>query len=337
MRMERRSASARLDHRRAGPRERACRVNRSSDELERRSAGSSSAEACLPSSALRPSYEQSVMAAVLAAGEGAVASHFTAARLWGFPDVLADVGIEVTTDRPDQRRLRGVRTHRTNSSSSVEHTTRHGIPITTVARTLVDCTCLMSVWQLARALDRALREHQTTLRAVRTCVSGLRPAPGRRPTVDPGPARPAAPGLPARRQRLRSPAHANDRRRRTARTGAPPSCRRRGRRYVIDLAYVTEARHRVRRLRDPQHAHRLRWRPPPSEPARCRRVDIVRVTSEMSDPEVVRISHPRRLVQSRRHATTTAPTQRGATSVETRATRAAGRRASSQGQFHWKW
>ena len=129
------------------------------------------------------SYEQSVMAAVLAAGDGAVASHFTAARLWGFPDVRSDVGVEVTTDRPDQRRLRGVRTHRTTTFLSIEHTTLHHIPVATVARTLVDCTCLMSIGQLGRALDRALRNDQTSLRAVRTCVSGLRPAPGRRPTL----------------------------------------------------------------------------------------------------------------------------------------------------------
>lgn len=129
------------------------------------------------------SYEQAAMAAVLAAGDGAVASHFTAALLWEFPDVLRDVGIEITTDRPDQRRLRGVRTHRTTKFLSVEHTTLRGVPITTVARTLVDCTCLMSIGQLARAMDRALRRNETTLRAIRTCVSGLRPAPGRRPTV----------------------------------------------------------------------------------------------------------------------------------------------------------
>jgi very-short-patch-repair endonuclease len=129
------------------------------------------------------SWEQAVMAAVLAAGEGAVASHLTAALLWGFPDVLRDVGIEVTTDRSDQRRMRGVRTHRTVKFLSCEHTTQRGIPVTTVARTLVDCSVLLSFGQLARAMDDGLRRGTTTLRAIRTCVSGLRPAPGRRPSV----------------------------------------------------------------------------------------------------------------------------------------------------------
>jgi very-short-patch-repair endonuclease len=128
-------------------------------------------------------WEQAVMAGVLAAGSGAVASHFCAALLWAFPDVLRDVGIEITTDRPDQRRLRGVRTHRTVKFLSGEHTVLRGIPVTTVARTLVDCSCLMSPIQLARAMDAALRKHETTLPAIRTCVSGLPPAPGRRPSV----------------------------------------------------------------------------------------------------------------------------------------------------------
>ena len=35
---------------------------------------------------VQPSWEQAVLAAVLAAGEGAVASHFTAGALWGLPN-----------------------------------------------------------------------------------------------------------------------------------------------------------------------------------------------------------------------------------------------------------
>ncbi|MGZ8765936.1 MAG: hypothetical protein ACXW2C_09630, partial [Acidimicrobiia bacterium] len=74
-----------------------------------------------------PSWEQSVLAAVLAVGEGAVASHSTA--LWGLPNI-GRVYLEVSTARPDQRRLRGVLTHRTTTFLTAEHTVRAGIAVT---------------------------------------------------------------------------------------------------------------------------------------------------------------------------------------------------------------
>jgi very-short-patch-repair endonuclease len=128
------------------------------------------------------SWERTVMAALLAAGDGAAASHFTAAALWEFPHVLREE-IELTTDRPDQKRLRGVTTHRTVAFLECEHTVHQGLPVTTVARTLVDLSARLSRFQLAQAFDKALRQGTTSLRAVRRCVGGLKPCPGRRPTV----------------------------------------------------------------------------------------------------------------------------------------------------------
>lgn len=127
-------------------------------------------------------WEQAVLAAVLASGLDSVASHMTAAAIWGFPDVGRE-GVEISTSRPDQRRTRGVTTHRTVAFLAYEHTSRHGIPVTSLARTLVDLSARLSRVQLSRALDQGLRRNQTTLRAVRVWVSGLRPAPGRRPLV----------------------------------------------------------------------------------------------------------------------------------------------------------
>jgi very-short-patch-repair endonuclease len=126
------------------------------------------------------SWEQSVMAAVLAAGDGAVASHLTAGALWGLPNVGREC-LEVTTDRPDQRRLRGVLTHRTVAFLAAEHTVRAGIPVTSVARTLVDSSGRLSVAQLGVATDDALRRSILHLADLRRCSEGLRPAPGRHP------------------------------------------------------------------------------------------------------------------------------------------------------------
>jgi hypothetical protein len=127
-----------------------------------------------------PTWEQSVMAAVLAAGEGAVASHSTAGALWGLPKFDRDQ-LEVSTDRPDQRRLVGVLTHRTTSFLAAEHTVRLGIPITSVARTLLDASGRLSVGELGTATDDALRRKILSLEELRLCAVALRAAPGRHP------------------------------------------------------------------------------------------------------------------------------------------------------------
>src|SRR5438270_1488886 len=83
-------------------------------------------------------YEQSVLGAVLAAGEPAWASHRTAAKLRHLL-VPPPEAIDVLT-LPDRRvRLDGVDHHR-NKLIVVDDVTFVGpIPVTSVARTLVDC------------------------------------------------------------------------------------------------------------------------------------------------------------------------------------------------------
>jgi very-short-patch-repair endonuclease len=125
-------------------------------------------------------WHQAVMAAVLAAGAGAVASHSTAAVLWGLPGVERDT-TEVSTARPDRRRLAGVRSHRTLAFLDCEHTTRHRIPVTTVARTIVDLSGRFSVPRLGRMTDHGLRKGTLRIGDLRRCVAALAPAPGRHP------------------------------------------------------------------------------------------------------------------------------------------------------------
>ncbi len=126
------------------------------------------------------SYEQAVLAAVLAAGSHAVASHATAAILWELPFVEA-LAVELTTPRPHWARMPGVRAHRTVAFLRCEHTVHRRIPVTSVARTLVDLSGSLSVPQLGRMTDRALREGKLHLDDLRKCNAGLPPAPGRRP------------------------------------------------------------------------------------------------------------------------------------------------------------
>jgi hypothetical protein len=125
-------------------------------------------------------WEQSVLGAVLASGPGAVASHETAAVLHDLPIVERGV-IEVSTPRPRRARHSGVRVHRTIAFLELEHTTRRAIPVTTVARTLVDLSGRFAVSQLGRMTDHALRKSKLRLDDLRRCVAALPPAPGRRP------------------------------------------------------------------------------------------------------------------------------------------------------------
>lgn len=92
------------------------------------------------------------MAAVLAAGPGAALSHRSAAELHRMLDARGGV-IHVTTSR--QRRAgRGVRVHR-SSVASDECEVIDGIPVTSVARTLLDLAGTERPAALKRAFDEA--------------------------------------------------------------------------------------------------------------------------------------------------------------------------------------
>jgi len=93
-----------------------------------------------------------VIAAVLACGPDAVASHSAAAALWGVRDALPSV-IDVTAPRTLAGR-RGIRVHRADLPPD-ERTTEAGIPTTTPARTLLDLAATSDRHELARALERA--------------------------------------------------------------------------------------------------------------------------------------------------------------------------------------
>jgi very-short-patch-repair endonuclease len=128
------------------------------------------------------SWEQAALAAVLASGPEAVASHVTAGVIWGFPNVFHEVTFEVSTPRPRRVRQPGVRVHRTMKFLEIEHAVRRQIPVTSVARTLVDLSGVLSVQQLGIATDFARRELQFRLVDLQRCVAGLAPARGRKPT-----------------------------------------------------------------------------------------------------------------------------------------------------------
>ena len=104
-------------------------------------------------------WRQRVMAVVLSI-PGALASHRTAAALWGLDgfDVLRR--IEVITEHGTWRR-RDVTVHQSKDLVGGDRTERHGIPCTSLVRTLVDLPAVAWETRCGHALDHARREDRT--------------------------------------------------------------------------------------------------------------------------------------------------------------------------------
>jgi predicted transcriptional regulator of viral defense system len=94
------------------------------------------------------------MAAVLSCGPGAVLSHRAAAYLWGLVDVWASP-IDVTAPNRRGRSPAGVAAHRDGSLQPVDKVTVHGIPCTSLARTLLDYAGVSRDWELRKAVAEA--------------------------------------------------------------------------------------------------------------------------------------------------------------------------------------
>ena len=95
------------------------------------------------------------MAAVLAAGPGAVLSHASAAALWEIRPTSAtriDVSVRSAAGRTKRP---GLRIHRTPTLGADEITEHQAIRVTTPARTLLDLASSLPRRALERALDEA--------------------------------------------------------------------------------------------------------------------------------------------------------------------------------------
>lgn len=104
-----------------------------------------------------PSIEARYVAAVRACGEGALLSGPAAAHLLGL--IRSAAPPQVTA--PQKRRVAGVVTRRARIDPR-DATVWRGIPVTTVARTLVDLAAALSSYALARACHEAGVRHHTT-------------------------------------------------------------------------------------------------------------------------------------------------------------------------------
>jgi hypothetical protein len=98
-------------------------------------------------------------AAVLACGDGAVLSGKAAAHLWGILKGSPPMPEVIT---PTERRIKGIRTHRSRRIDTRDVTTLRSIPITTVPRTIVDIAAGLTEEALALVCHEAGVKHKTT-------------------------------------------------------------------------------------------------------------------------------------------------------------------------------
>lgn len=124
------------------------------------------------------SWERMVLVGVLAAGSGAVASPGSAAFLHGLAGA-ARSRPEITLPGSRLALVRRCTVHRTLVFPEEDVTRLGPVPVTAVARTLVDLSGALSLGRLARALDDALVRNLAHLSDVRRCAERLAPGPGR--------------------------------------------------------------------------------------------------------------------------------------------------------------
>ncbi|MGH9154786.1 MAG: DUF559 domain-containing protein [Acidimicrobiales bacterium] len=135
-----------------------------------------------------PSDRQRVMAAVLAAGDGAMASHLSAAWLWDLSNALT---LSVTVPLARNPRLAGVTVYRRDAPHP---SLRHAIPVTNPLRTVLDLGSLGD-GPVDAAIDRGLADRLFTVEGVaaelerlasrgRSGVQAVRAALDRRLDVD---------------------------------------------------------------------------------------------------------------------------------------------------------
>lgn len=111
-------------------------------------------------------------AALLAAGPDALASHRSAAELWGLPGVVAEEP-ELLVPWPQWPRLPGVRCHQSRRIPADHRLEREGVPVTSPARTLVDLAGVAPRGLLGALVDHALRRHLTTMPELEGAVALL--------------------------------------------------------------------------------------------------------------------------------------------------------------------
>ncbi|HEX3622098.1 MAG TPA: DUF559 domain-containing protein [Acidimicrobiales bacterium] len=118
-------------------------------------------------------WEQRLMALVLAAGPSAAASHRSAAALLGISGFDRSGAPEVTTPRARRHRDPSTLVHRWRPFPDHHLTVVDGIPTTRVARTLVDLAGVLHPGRTERAVDSCLGARMLTVASLHATFAEL--------------------------------------------------------------------------------------------------------------------------------------------------------------------
>jgi hypothetical protein len=106
-----------------------------------------------------PAWESRVLAAVLSAGPGTSASHFTAAALWGLDGFGRSGRPEISVPRGQLPRPSDARCHTSTDLDRCTIAPRSGIPCTDLARTVLDVGRFVGLERLDRVVENSRRLH----------------------------------------------------------------------------------------------------------------------------------------------------------------------------------
>ena len=118
---------------------------------------------------ISPSPYARMMAAVLACGPGSAISHLSAASLWEIAECPPN-RVDVTATYDHSRG--GIVFHRSRRLNADDVTRRHNIPVTTLARTIIDLASMLDTRALARALNEARIRHGLRDEALQRSLPG---------------------------------------------------------------------------------------------------------------------------------------------------------------------
>jgi uncharacterized protein DUF559 len=117
------------------------------------------------------------MAAVLACGAGAALSHGSAAALWRIGKQRGS-SVDVVIRRRSDLRRPGLCVRARPRLSEDDFTERHGIPVTTPVRTLIDLATELTPKRLERAVNEADKRDRIDPESLREALDGYAGQPG---------------------------------------------------------------------------------------------------------------------------------------------------------------
>lgn len=116
------------------------------------------------------SWRQALMAACLLSRDGTVVSHRAAGALWNLDGCPPGI-VEISTRRRSHALAHSVISHRLGDLIPADRAEIEGLPVTSMARTLVDLAAVVEEEALEIALDSALRYRRTSVARLRWHLS----------------------------------------------------------------------------------------------------------------------------------------------------------------------